>query len=169
MPRIAIAGMTTLLAVSQAAAQSEHPDLSGTWVMDATRSESAHQDIPIGPVTIIVKQSAGVITIETTRRAAKNSPAFHEITAYQLNGQESTAAGSAGAQVVAKAHWDGASLVTETTRNVENSTVTTAYAHTLSADGQELVIEKNLTVQHGYQFQGAKTTGHGKDVFVKKK
>ena len=143
------------------------PDLSGTWTMDPARSESAHQDVPIGPVTVVIKQSAGDITIDTARRPAKGAAAAHEIIAYNLDGSESMNANKGKSIITAKAHWDGETLITETTRNIQDSTVTTVYKHHLEASGHDLVIEKSLTVQHGYQSLSAKTTGRGKDIFVK--
>ena len=143
------------------------PDLSGTWVMDFTRSESAHQDVPIGPVTVVIKQTPAEITIDTARKPTKTGAAVHEIVTYNLDGTESENSNRGKSIITAKAHWDGETLVTETTRNIQDSTVTTIYNHHLQASGREMVIEKSLTVQHGYQFQGAKTTGRGKDVFVK--
>ena len=42
------------------------------------------------------------------------------------------------------------------------------HVFSLDASGKELTIDKTFTVQHGYQFQGAKNTGSGKDVFIKR-
>ena len=42
------------------------PDFSGTWRMDASRSESAMQAEPIKSMTVVIKQTASDITIETT-------------------------------------------------------------------------------------------------------
>jgi hypothetical protein len=43
------------------------------------------------------------------------------------------------------------------------------HVFSLDASGKELTIDKTFTVQHGYQFQGAKNTGSGKDVFIKRR
>lgn len=142
-------------------------DLSGTWTMDFTRSESAHQDVPIGPVTVSITQSATDITIDTARKPTKAAAASHEVITYNLDGSDSVNANRGKSLITAKAHWEGETLVTETSRNIQDSTVTTIYKHHLEAVGHEMVIEKSLTVQHGYQFEGSRTTGRGKDVFVK--
>lgn len=143
------------------------PNLSGTWKMDPARSESAHQDVAIGPITMVIRQTPEQITIETIRSENGKPDAFRETLALKLDGTETTSTGDAGAVVTAKAHWDGQKLITETARNLQDSTVTTLYAHSLAANGRELTVEKSLTVQHGYQFRGAATTGRGKDIFVK--
>jgi len=142
-------------------------DLTGTWRMDPSRSESAHQDVAIGPVTMVITQTGADVTIETIRQETNKSAPVREVLSYKLDGSESKTSADPEHSVVTKAHWDGAALIAETTRNVKDSTVTTLYAHRLNARG-ELVIEKTLMVQHGYQFAQAKTTGRGTDVFVKK-
>lgn len=155
-----------LLAASLGFAQS-HPDFSGTWKMDPGRSESAHQDTPTGPTTLVIRQTPDKISIETTRMENGREGAFHETLVFRLDGAEEVSAGDGGAKVTGKAKWQGSKLITETARNVQASTITTLYTHSLSADGKELTVDKNLTVQHGYQFQGAATTGSGRDIFVK--
>jgi len=137
--------------------------------MDLSRSDSAHQAVPIGPVTLIIKQNGAELSVET-RRTQKGKPATSsETLTFKLDGSENTAVGNYGVPVQAKAHWDGGKLITETERNIEGSTVTTMHVFTLDASGKELTIDKTLTVQHGYQFQGANNTGRGKDVFIKRR
>jgi hypothetical protein len=66
-----------------------------------------------------------------------------------------------------KAHWDGTKLITETERSIQGSTVTTMQVFSLDASRKEMTVDNTLTVQHGYQSQGANNTGRGKDVFIK--
>ncbi len=133
-------------------------DFSGAWKMDPSRSESAHQAVPIGPVTLLIKQTPEEIAIET-RRATNR-----EILTYKLDGSETTTNG-----ITCRARWDGPKLILGTTRNVQDSTITTLQEHSLDPSGRELTIHKTLTVQHGYQFEGAKSSGSGTDVFIKTK
>jgi hypothetical protein len=151
-----------------AASGQERTDFSGIWRMDAERSESAHQAVPIGPVTMVIKQTAAEISIETRRENIKSSTSSETLT-FHLDGSESTNVVKYNVPVKVKAHWDGAKLVTETERNIQNSTITTMYVLSLDAEGKEMTIDKTLTIQHGYQFEGAKTTGTGKDVFIRKR
>ncbi len=160
-------GLAVLIAGSLLSQQAG-VNLSGTWSMDVNRSESAHQDVAIGPVTMIITQTDADLTIETLRQETKSSVPVRETLAYKLDGSESKTSADPEHSVMTKAHWDGAALVTETTRNVRDSTVTTLHAHRLGAGGREMVVEKTLMVQHGYQFPGARTTGRGTDIFVKK-
>jgi hypothetical protein len=142
-------------------------DFSGVWQMDPSRSESAHQAVPIGPVTMILKQNAAEVTIET-RMGPKGKPATaSETLTFKLDGSENSIVGNSGGQIQNKAHWEGTKLITETSRNIHGSTVTTMHVFSLGASGKELTIDKTFTVQHGYQFQGANNTGRGKDVFIR--
>jgi hypothetical protein len=141
-------------------------DFSGVWEMDFSRSESAHQAVPIGPVTLILKQRAAELTIET-RRADKDKPVSSETLTFNLDGSEKSVTGNPGGPIQTKAHWDGTKLVAETSRNIQGATVTTMHVFSLDPGGKELTIDKTFTVQHGYQFQGANNIGRGKDVFIK--
>jgi hypothetical protein len=143
-------------------------DFSGTWKMDPARSESAHQTVPIGPVTLLISQTPTQITIETKTGPKDKATIANEKLTYNLDGSESANSGNSGVSVTCKAHWEGANLVTETARNLENSTVTTRYTFTLDPGAKELTLNKTLTVQHGYQGHGATNTGSAKDVFIKR-
>jgi hypothetical protein len=160
-----LAGALTLVA----AFGQTHGDFTGTWKMDPARSESAHQDAASVSTrsTLVIGFTDSGLTMETTRTEHGRSPAFHETLHVKLDGSETTGPGDAGIPVTARAHWDGDRLVVETERNVQNSTVTTRYVYTLSADSKEMTVDKTLTVQHGYQGMGATPAGHGKDVFVR--
>ena len=170
MPRMAIAIFTMALVFPLAAGTQSTTDFSGTWKMDVARSESAHQAIPIGPVTLVIKQTATEISIETRRMSDGNKSEIHsETLTYKLDGSESTVAATDGTPIKCQARWEGTKLVTGTTRNIHGSTVTTTYVHGLNPKGNELTVHKTLTVQHGYQFDGAKNSGTGTDVFVRVK
>jgi hypothetical protein len=142
-------------------------DFSGIWRMDDSRSESAHQGAPIGPVTMIVKQSGNDLSIETRGRDSDSSTVHSEILNYKLDGTETTTEGSDGTPIKSKAHWEGTKLVVETERNIQKSPVTTSYVYSLDPEGKEMTINKTLTVQHGYQAEGAHNIGTGTDVFIK--
>src|SRR5881392_359808 len=122
MPRMAIAVFTMMLVVPLAGATQRTTDFSGTWKMDAARSESAHQAVPIGPVTLVIRQTATELSIETRRRDSNKAEIHSETVTYKLDGSESTVAATDGALIKSQAHWDGTKLVTGTTRNVQGST-----------------------------------------------
>jgi hypothetical protein len=156
-----------LLRLPAGVAADSHRAFAGTWTMDPERSESAHQAVPTGASTLVIRLTEGGVSMETIRTEDGKPAAFHETLKFRLDGSETASTGDGEVTVMGKAHWDGAKLVIETVRNIQNSTVTTLYIHTLSPNGRELNIDKTLTVQHGYQGASAPTTGHGKDVFVR--
>ena len=167
MQQIRFTTLTMALLFGLQGGAQETTDFSGVWQMDPSRSESAHQAVPIGPVTLIIKQNAAELSIETRRAQTHKPGVTSETLTFKLDGSENSIVGNFGAQVQAKAHWDGTKLITETLRNIQGSTVTTMHVFSLDASGKELTIDKTLTVQHGYQFERANNTGTGKDVFIK--
>jgi hypothetical protein len=167
MPRTAMA-LFTLLPVFPFAVHTQGGNsFSGTWKMDPARSESAHQAVPIGPVTLVINQTALDLRIETRRSERGGTAIQSETLTYRLDGTESTIAAETGVPVKTRAHWNGGKLVTETERKVQGSSVTTVYIHSLDPKGKELTVDKTLLVQHGYEFGGSKSYGTGRDVFIK--
>ena len=144
-------------AASTARAQTR-PNFSGTWTMDASRSESAHQSDPIGPVTLVITQTDRELTIDTTTSSATG----HAV--YLLTGAESKIPGG-----TATAHWDGTRLVVDAVRDVRGTTVTTKETRSLNASGDEMLVDTVLVVQHGYSQKGAQNYGTGKDVYVRRR
>jgi hypothetical protein len=144
-------------------------DFSGVWEMDRSRSASALQATPIGPVTLVIDQQSTDLRIETRRKEPGKRALLREVLTFKIDGPETPNVGNTGVEIKAKARWDGTRLVTETVRKVQGSTVTTTHVFSLDAAGKELTIDKTLTVQHGYQFPGANNTGTGRDIFVRRK
>jgi len=169
MFRIAIATCAVTLLFDFAAFPQNTVNFSGTWKSDTARSDSAHQAVPTGPITLQISQTATEISIDT-RTSAKDRPLIaNEKLIYKLDGSETTMAGNSGVPVVCKAHWEGADLVTETARNVRGMTVTTSWVLTLEPGGREHRIKKTLVIQHGYESLNPKNVGTGIDIFVKTK
>jgi hypothetical protein len=143
-------------------------NFSGTWKSDSARSESAHQAVPAGAITLVIAQTDAAITIETKTAPKDRSSIVNEKLTYKLDGTESEMTGSAGTPITCRAHWDGPQLIIETIRNLNESTVSTRWTVNMSENGKEMTIRKTLTVQHGYQAQGAaNNVGAETDVFVK--
>jgi len=167
MSRNAIAIPTIALLTQFAAFTQSTLNFSGTWKLDAARSASAHQATSIGPVTLTISQTATEISIETKTDAKDRSLIANERLIYKLDGSETTMANNSGVPVACRAHWEGADLVAETTRDLSGSTVTTSWVLKMDASGKEIRIAKTLAVQHGYQSRDAKNVGTGVDIFVK--
>ena len=147
--------IATLVLPSALHAQGK-PDFSGTWKMDPSRSDSAVQSEPIGPVTLVIAQTPSEVRIETTRAQGSS------IVTYKLDGSEVKIPGG-----TAKTHWDGSMLITEAVRDIQGQTVTTKETRRINPDGNEMLVETMLVVQHGYSLRGTPNYGTGKDIFVR--
>ena len=142
---IALALLGALVIPFPAAGQAK-PDFSGTWTLDAARSETppgrggrgggGGGGQGGGPVTI--KQTATEITIG--------------MQTYKLDGSESVnqVQGRGGMQEVkGKAKFDGANLVIETTRDFGGTAVTTREVRSLAAGGKEMTVQTTRQTPQG--------------------
>lgn len=138
------------------------PDFSGTWTMDASRSQSAVQNEPIRSMTLVIRQTDTDVSIETQRDGRQMSVTYRRGTPDTLsaNANRSTLLASTW-------YWDGPRLVTETVRDVSGATVRTKEVHALNSGGTEMTVETLVVVEHGYTLRGAQNYGAGKDVFRK--
>jgi hypothetical protein len=146
--------IATLASAFSAHAQST-PNFSGTWKMDPSRSESAAQKDPVGPITLVISQTPTDVTIETARLDGSSAVTF------KFDGSEVKIPGG-----TAKTHWEGPILVTEFERHVNGQAVTSKEARSLAANGNEMLIEMTLAVQHGYT-SATPTYNRGRDVYVR--
>jgi len=167
VPRIWYSALVMVAWTAGLWAAESPPNFSGTWKMDPSRSESAHQAVPIGTVVLVMRQTPTSITIETQRTPAGTREVQTETLRYLLSGAETTIRDEGKSAVKTKATWDGTKLITETEGTVNGASVTTRYVHSLADNRREMKLDKTLTVQHGYQFEGAKSYGTGTDIFVK--
>ena len=151
--------LASLLVVSAASLDSQtHPQFSGTWRLDPTRSESAAEDAP-GQLTVQITQTDQEVTFVTSKGAQQNRT-VHKFVAtptapFAIDGS------------AARAYWSGASLVTEGTRLIQGQTVASRETRTLSADGAEMTVDVVVIVEHGYQTRGGRNYGMGRDVYMR--
>jgi hypothetical protein len=161
--RILAASLTVVALVIPclAATRGSKIDFSGTWEMDARRSVSAHSSTPSVPVTLVIKQTPTEVSIET-RRSDRS-----ETLIYKLDGSETKRPAQDNGPFEWRARWQGSKLITETHRNVNRATVTIEETFTLNSKAKEIIVDRTLTVQHGYTMRGAKNYSSGQDVFIK--
>jgi hypothetical protein len=155
-----------LIGLAGAAKAQTEANFSGTWMMDSTRSESVHQDVPTKPLIITIAMTGDGMTLETAHQENAGK-AVDESIRVKLDGSESTTVAN-GTSIKAKARWDGRELIVDTARQVSQATVTTHYIYALDPQAHELTVDKTLTVQHGYEgIQDQGNEAHGKDVFIR--
>jgi hypothetical protein len=164
---VPVAAGLALLFAGAAGAQ-QQPNYSGTWVLDGTRSESAAQNEPIAPITLVVQQGPSDLTIE--RRQGETNRTVR----YRADGTETISSLGASDQAVGKLRWEGPMLVTETVYQLRGIPMAQTQVHSLSSDGREMTIETRLLVMHGYEgvkadeLVTAPNYSKGKDVYVRR-
>ena len=163
MRRIVLTTLLGLAALSTASlgAPETKADFSGTWELDAARSESPHFGESSGPVVIVIKQTDSELTVETTREGRTES------LVYKMDGTESERPAPDNGPYKWRVKWDGPKLMTEVHRNINRSTVTVNEIRNLVNGGKEMEVERTLTVQHGYDMRRARNYASAKDVFKK--
>jgi hypothetical protein len=140
MKRVLLLAMMSAVVLPFAArprAQSK-TDFSGTWTLDAARS-----DAPMGRGGRGGGGAAGPVEIKQTAATIVIGPAT-----YKLDGSESVNQGRGG-EVKSKAHWDGAKLVIETTRDFQGTPITSKEVRSLSADGKDMIVETSISTPQG--------------------
>jgi hypothetical protein len=143
----------------------DQPDFSGTWVMDRARSEAAAQGTPIGPVTVVIRQTPAEVRIETTREGRTEAVRYLPASAKPAGGDD----------VIGAFRWDGSKLVTRLVTDINKQAITVEEVRSLNPTGREMTVELMLVVEHGYQSggtgvlrpQNSPNTAKGVNVFVK--
>ena len=133
-----------------ARAQSK-PDFSGTWTMDAAKSDPAPQGRGGGGGgggSVTIKQTATELSVQTEGRQGPQTMT------YKLDGSESSneQMGRGGAVTVkSKAKWDGSSLVIESTRDLGGMSITTKEVRRLDNGGKDMIVESTTQTPNGEQ------------------
>ncbi|HXG87551.1 MAG TPA: hypothetical protein VNJ02_04375 [Vicinamibacterales bacterium] len=152
--------VATFLALTLSASAQTHPDHSGTWKMDEARSESAGHEGFTSPVIWTIKHSQDVMVLDLQR-----GPKTFTLT-YKVFDKPPAGPATEGVPSY-RAYWDGDALITLTAQNIQGQTVTTRETRRLQNGGRELVVERILTVEHGYTLKGAQNYSTAKDVFTR--
>jgi hypothetical protein len=140
-------------------AQTALPNFSGVWQLDVSRSDfAAHNPIP-GPVIVEITQTPSEIRIVSRNASTSNTLQYRLVT------DEGPSPAVAGAGPTAR--WKGNALQTDSVRDIRGQSVVVQQTRTLSADGNEMIVESFVNVQHGYTLSGAQTYGASRDVFVR--
>jgi hypothetical protein len=138
------------VAAPRAAAQA-HPDFSGTWKINVTKSDPmggrpGGQAPDMSQLTLTVTQTGDSVVIFQTGLGPDRTLVHY------LDGRESTNAGPRGT-MRSTSHWEGATLVTEgtVTANTQMGEMqfTTREVRELSADGKTLTVNTTTETPRG--------------------
>jgi hypothetical protein len=147
MKRIAVLALAAAIVIPFSARAQSKPDFSGTWTMDAAKSDPPPQGRGGGGGgggSQTIKQSGTELSVQTEGRQGPQTMT------YKLDGSASTnkVMGRGGEQEVkSTAKWDGATLVIETTRDVQGMSITTK--ETRKMDGATMVVETATNTPQG--------------------
>jgi len=134
MKKLVLFAMVMALAVAGLAYAQAKADFSGSWALDAAKSDQGGgggRGMGTGPMTI--KHTATDFSITRT------TPNGEMTTAYKLDGTEhEITMGQGTAKATAKL--DGAKVVIKQVRETPNGAMETTSTYSLSADGKELTV-----------------------------
>ena len=149
MRRVSLFVIVLALAMPIGAWAQAKPDFSGSWTLNAEKSDAPPQRGggggggggggrgPGGPITI--KQTATELSITSEGRQGPQTRT------YKLDGSVSTNPGRGGAEVKSTAKWDGSSLVIETTQDMNGTAVTSVEKRRLDNGGKNMIVETTIT------------------------
>jgi len=149
MKRVLLTAMVAAMVIPFPVRAQGKPDFTGTWTMDAAKSDPPPQGRGgggMGGGTLTIKQTGTELTVTSEGRQGPQTMT------YKLDGSPSSneVMGRGGAQTVkSTAKWEGASLLIESTREFNGMTVTTKEVRTLSADGKVMTIESTSQTPQG--------------------
>jgi hypothetical protein len=145
MKRVAVLALAAATVIPFTARAQSKPDFSGTWTMDAAKSDPAPQGRGGGGGgSRTIKQSATELSVTTEGRGGPQTMV------YKLDGSASTnkVMGRGGEQEVkSMAKWDGSSLVIETTRDFQGTAFKTTDVYKM--DGATMVVESTTPSMQG--------------------
>jgi hypothetical protein len=158
---LTVATLLASVALQPALAQGKATDFSGTWKMNMEKSDpmmggrggggggggGGMGGMMMGATTIT--QSATELVVSTAM-----GDQTRKVT-YALDGKESVNPGMRGGETKSKAHWDGKSLVIESTSTFNGPngemTVTSKEVRTLSDDGKTMTVVTTRNTANGEQ------------------
>ena len=149
MRRVLLLAATMAVILPFAAHAQGKPDFSGTWTLDTAKSDPAPAGRGGGgggAATLTIKQTATELAIQSEGRQGPQTMT------YKLDGSESKneQMGRGGAQtIVSKAKWDGASLIIDTTREIQGMSITTHEVRKLDNGGKEMKVESTTQTPQG--------------------
>jgi hypothetical protein len=132
-------------------AQAKHPDLTGTWILDASKS-TADGPIPAPTAaTYTVGQHGDTITLSAKQTDANGEAALNRIVAtdgYRWN--NAMVYQGTRMDLSTEAKWDGAVLSMQTTSDFNGTPVQQSETWTVSADGKTLTTATTTNVGGTY-------------------
>lgn len=135
--------VAAVCAVLPAAARAQAPNLSGTWALDAAKSDLGPMLQMMGgeapKIVMVVDHKEPSVTMKTTTTTSRGERTADQ--SLTTDGKEVTSTGPRGGTATASAKWEGRNLVITTKRTMQQGELTQVQTLILSADGKTLTID----------------------------
>ncbi len=139
--------LASLIVAAPLAVQAQTPNLSGTWQLDAAKSDLGPMAQMFGgetpKITMVIEHKEPSVSIKTTTETARGARTADQ--SLTTDGKEVSATGPRGGTTVTTAKWEGTTLVVTSKRSTPQGELMQKQMMTLSADGKTLTA--NATAQ----------------------
>ncbi|MGD0956839.1 MAG: hypothetical protein ABR953_08395 [Candidatus Acidiferrales bacterium] len=126
---------------------SSTPDLSGTWKLNAEKSNFGQMPPPASQVDTIQHVEPSIKIALDQKGGMMGDMAYSE--SLTTDGKEATWPGMGGAEVKGMAHWEGNALVVDAKSSFQGSDVKIKETYTISADGKTLTEVSHVETSMG--------------------
>ncbi|MGH7522850.1 MAG: hypothetical protein ACREK8_00920 [Gemmatimonadales bacterium] len=133
------------------AAQASHPDFSGTWVLDASKTVVDGQMEAPSAVTFTVVQLGDSLSIDEKVTGSWGEQALKKV--WKVDGKvwpSSFSYGGVPMTLSTTLHWNGAVLMMHTTSDYQGNAVEQSETWTLSPDGKTLTDTTSTSANGDY-------------------
>lgn len=141
------AATALVLAATTAAAQVKTPDLSGTWELDAAKSDFGPMQAPAKMTLTITQGGAAKMKIVTVTPGPNGDQSV--ATDYPVDGAPHDITTSDGAKQTSTTKWDGSTFVVDTKMERQGMNVGIVSRFDLTPDGKILTVARHITTPQG--------------------
>lgn len=145
--RLATVATALTLGAGAVAAQSKAPDLSGTWEMDATRSDFGPSPKPAKMTLTITQTGATRMTIVTASRTEMGDQSI--TSNYTIDGAPHQMPTRDNVAQTSTTRWDAGTFVVDAKMTQDTVSVGVRTRFTLSPDGKLLTINRHISAPGG--------------------
>ncbi len=121
-----------------------HPDLSGTWNLDVSKSNFGQGQPPASEVDTITESGDSVKIVAAQKGGMMGDSTTTE--AFTTDGQPSSWSGMGNTKVDGTANWNGDNLVVNAKTSFQGNAVTITDTYSLSPDGKTLTSVAHISV-----------------------
>jgi len=134
-------------AAAAPAGSASRPNLSGSWKLNAAKSNFGAMGAPDSGMETIVDNEPSVKVTVDQKGGMMGDINYTE--SISTDGKETTWAGMGGSEVKGTGHWDGSKLVVNAKTSFQGSDVTIKDTYTVSEDGKTLTVASHAETSMG--------------------